>query len=190
MENQIMADLAHNKTSVYGMFVGELNQASVKSLTHSLGIATQEASDLNLILQTTGGTVSEGVYLYNLIRTMPIPIAIYNIGSVCSAGVMAYLGASKRVSSKFASFMIHRCQASPQGANPAQLSAVAESLTIDDERMDEILRSHLNLSPEQWETYNRHSLWIGAKTAIETGFATEIGEFCAPIGSPIYAFGV
>lgn len=177
------------KQPVFGTFVGEINQATARGLTNSLTLATQHAESLHLILQSTGGTVAEGVYLYNFIRALTIPVAIYNVGSVCSAAVMAFLAAPIRVASRHSSFMIHRCHTTMQAANPGQVAAAAESLAIDDVRTDNILKEHLTLSPQQWEQYDRHTLWIAASDAVDCGLATEIGEFAAPMGAPIYSFG-
>lgn len=184
-----MDDSTLEKQPVFATFVGELNQLSVKSLVHSIAFATQQASELHLIIQSTGGNVAEGIYLYNLIRAAPIPIVLYNVGTICSAAVTAFLGAPRRIASRHSSFMIHRCHATFQAASPGLVTTIAESLAIDDERTDKLLREHLNLSPQQWAQYDRHALWTSAETAVECELATEIGEFAPPMGTPIYSFG-
>jgi ATP-dependent protease ClpP protease subunit len=176
---------------VFATFVGEVNQASVKSLTAQLCIATQQQSpSVHLLMQSSGGTVTEGVYLYHFLKTYPTPITIYNVGSVQSAAVLAFLGAPNRVGGRHGSFMIHRPYAPTQGADLALLASAVASLQVDDARMDQILREHLRLPAEQWAAYERHNHWLDAQTALSAGLTTEIGEFGPPAGTPIYAFGM
>lgn len=185
-----MTDTSQPTPPVYATFVGEINQASVKPLVGAIAAVSQSgAPHLHLMLQSTGGTVSEGVYLHNFIRALPLPLTIYNGGAVCSAAVMAFLGCKDRQTSENAAFMIHRCQASPQGANAAHMAAAIDSLAIDDTRMDGILKNHLTLSEEKWAQYDHHFVWIGAREAVAAGLATAIGDFAPPLGSPVYAFG-
>ena len=186
-----MTESTAPKAPVFATFVGELNQASAKTLTTKICLATQSgAPSLHLVLQSTGGGVSEGVFLHNFIKTLPIPITIYNIGSVCSAAVLAYLAAPKRQASKHASFMIHRVSTTQQGVDGDSLAAAVDSLKIDDERNDEILKAHLNLLPKQWKRYDRPYLWLTAQEGLKSGLVTDIGEFSPTAGVPIYDFGL
>jgi ATP-dependent Clp protease protease subunit len=186
-----MSDLSPLPPPVYATFVGEINQGTVRQLTTQLCIASQQnAPSVHLLIQSTGGAVADGVYLHNFMKTFPIPIVAYNAGSVCSAAVVAFLGASIRKSSRFGSFMIHRPQSTAQGADLALLEAATASLKLDDLRMDTILKEHLTLSDPQWEMYDRHPLWIGADDALAAGLTTAIGEFSPPQGATIYAFGL
>ncbi len=175
---------------IYGTFVNEINLTTAKNLTAALTLASQNGvPSFHLLIQSTGGTISEGVYLYNLLRASPIPVIAYNVGSVASSAVLAFLGAKTRVGSKHASFMIHRPQSAPQGADLHMLAAATASLKIDDARMDAILKAHLTLPSAKWRVYDRHPLWIGAQDALKAGFTTTIGDFAPPLGTPIYAFG-
>jgi ATP-dependent Clp protease, protease subunit len=74
-------------------------------------------------MQTTGGNVQDGVCLYNYFRTLPVDLSVYNVGSISSAGVIAYLGAKNRKAATLATFMIHRSHASFQGANVDTIQA-------------------------------------------------------------------
>lgn len=176
---------------VFAAFNGEINQASLKQLMGQLCLVTQNAGppELHLLFQSGGGGVAEGVALYNFLRAFPAPITVYNGGSVCSAATTAYLGAAKRKVSPHGSFMIHRCQASYQGANSGTLAAHTNSLAIDDQRTDAILKRHINLLPERWALYDHNTLWLSAEEAVACGLATELGDFDPPLGKPVYAFG-
>jgi ATP-dependent Clp protease, protease subunit len=138
-----------------------------------------------LLFQSTGGTVSDGVCLYNFFRSLPIGLTLYNSGSVASIAVIAYLGAKKRKVNAHATFMLHRTSAVPQIATAARVQSIAQSLTLDDKRTEAIITQHLTLSDEQWRIHTVTDLWLSAEEAVQCGLADEIGDFAPPPGQPV-----
>ncbi len=180
---------AETNPAAYAVFVGELNQTSIRALTQGLAAVTSDrASHLHLMMQSSGGGVAEGIYLYNFFRAFPVELTLYNIGSVSSAAVAAYLGAPARKASATATFMIHRVHTTQHGVNSGALAAALESLKIDDERSETVLRDHLQLSDEQWRTYDRDYLWLTAADALACGLATSLGDFSSLPGEKLYSF--
>ncbi len=176
---------------IFATFVGELNQTTVRPLVKNLCLTAQDPSKvhLHLALQSTGGTVAEGVYLHHFIKAFTIPITIYNIGNVSSAAVLVYLAAPERVAAEHASFMIHRVSTSFAGDRQA-LDSVRESLAIDNARLDKLLRHHISMSNALWRKYDQAPLWISAKDSITHGISTKIGWFKPPLGAPIYDLSI
>ena len=86
------------------------------------------------------------MFLYNFFRTIPIELTLYNGGQVSSAGVVAFLGARHRKTSPNATFMIHRSTNTAQFATSTKLTHMAQSLILDDQRCEAIIRNHVNLS--------------------------------------------
>ena len=39
--------------------------------------------------------MGDGIFIYNLLKTTPLEITVYNSGQVASAGVLAFLGAKQ-----------------------------------------------------------------------------------------------
>jgi ATP-dependent Clp protease, protease subunit len=172
---------------IYAVFCEGVNEGSVKRLCASLSFATQNnIRHVHLMFQSTGGTVGDGICLYNFIKALPIDLTIYNCGSVVSIAALAYLGAKKRKTSASATFMLHRTTGASQPATAGRLHSIAESVVLDDKRTETILRSHVRLSPEEWAALDKHELWFSAEEAIKAGLADEIGEFGPPKGSQIY----
>jgi ATP-dependent Clp protease protease subunit len=102
-----------------------------------------------LLFQSNGGLVGDGICLHNFFRALPIELTLYNVGSIASIAVTAYLGAKHRKASAYAAFMLHRTYASPQAATSDRLHAIAQSVSLDDERTEAILRRipHLGRGP-------------------------------------------
>ena len=108
----------------------------------------------HLLFQSGGGTVGDGVLLYNFFKIVPLDFYIYNGGTVASIAVIAFLGAEHRYASAHSSFMIHRSYAnstlftSAAAANATRLRSIARAVEIDDTRTRAILRANLNLSDD------------------------------------------
>jgi ATP-dependent protease ClpP protease subunit len=83
--------------------------------------------------------------------------------------------------------MIHRAHVSPQLATADRLQALAQSLTIDDERTETILRQYITMSDDRWNAHKLTDLWFTADEAVKCGLAQQIGEFSPPPGTPIFA---
>lgn len=173
---------------VYAAFAGAIDQTSLQRFFQAFATVMAQPSTgaFHLLFNSNGGTVSEGVALYNYFRALTIDFTIYNAGAVQSAGVVAYLGAKKRKVSAHAAFMVHRTHVSPQYATADRLHAFTNSLRIDDERTEAILRQYLTLSEEQWQAHHAHELWLTAPDAVKAGLANEVGEFSPPPGRQIF----
>jgi ATP-dependent Clp protease protease subunit len=170
----------------YGVFCGGIDASGVKRIFEAVGAAmAAEAPRLHLLLQSSGGTLGDGVCLYDYLRAVPIEVVAYNVGSICSAAIFAYLGARQRKTSAFAAFMIHRTYISPHAARAENLQAFAHAMILDDERSEAILRQCIHLSDEMWAVHKTSDLWISAQIAVESGLATEFGEFAPPPGSAV-----
>src|ERR1700686_1073853 len=96
-------------TDFYAVFCDEINQASVNRLTRTFQVAMQNGCQhIHLLFQSTGGTVNDGLFLFEYFRALPISfLTLYNVWGVCSIAVVAYLGAAHRVTTPTAMFMIH-----------------------------------------------------------------------------------
>jgi ATP-dependent Clp protease, protease subunit len=184
----IFAGVPAGPPEIYGVFCGNVDQASVARIMSGMATAiNNRVPRLHLLFQSSGGLVGDGVCLYNFLKALPIPLTIYNVGSVSSIAALAYLGAEERKVSAHATFMLHRTYASPQAAGAERLQAIAKGLLLDDERTETILRQHLTLDEGRWAEHRSNDIWFSAQEAVDAGFATSIGDFAPPKGSLVYS---
>lgn len=175
------------KNDAYAVFAGSIDQAAVQRIFNSLTSAMAgNITHVHLLFQSTGGFVGDGVCLYNFFKAFPIPLTLYNVGSVQSIATLAFLGANKRKTSAHATFMMHRSHSSPQMATAASLDSIANGLRMDDERTEAILRNCLTIPNDKWDSHKYSDIWFTSKEAVQVGIASEIGEFSPPAGSRIY----
>jgi ATP-dependent Clp protease, protease subunit len=172
---------------VYGAFCGGIEQATSQKFVNSFAIAGgAKVKHIHLLFQSAGGYVGDGVFLYNLFRSISIELTLYNVGQISSAGVIAFLGAKHRRTTRNATFMLHRSTNSPQFATSTKLEHVAKSLVLDDERTEEIVRTHSKFPPEFWTALLHHDLYLSGEEAVKYGLADDIGDFAPPPGLQVF----
>jgi ATP-dependent Clp protease protease subunit len=173
-------------SEIYVVFCGAIDQNSTQQFFKGLvGATTQDVKQIHILFQSTGGTVSDGIALYNFFRSLSVELTLYNAGQVSSAALTAYLGAKNRKVSEYASFMIHRTTSPAIALEGRKLRAMTESVFLDDERTEAILRKHLVMPDEKWAALE-HNLWLTAKDAVKYGVADEIAEFAPPLGTRLF----
>ena len=168
---QLKRDLAANSQKV----VAGLTVAMANNVRH-----------VHLLFQSAGGYIADGVFLYNLFRSVPIELTLYNCGQISSAGVTAYLGARNRKTTTNATFMFHRCTNTTQFATAAKLTHLAKSLVLDDQRTEDIVKQHVKFPPELWEELNYHDVYASGEEGVKFGIADAIGEFAPPAGTQVF----
>jgi ATP-dependent protease ClpP protease subunit len=176
---------------IYGIFAGPIDQQSVGRLANAAAIATSNnVTHVHLAFQTSGGAVADGVAIYNLFHAFPLPLTLYNIGSIMSAGIIAYLGAPNRLVSLHGTFMIHRTVSPGIGATSERLHAMAKSVILDDTRTENIfIAAKLNINKDQREIHKVADLWLSSDEAVAAGLATAIGEFAPPKRTQLFFLG-
>jgi ATP-dependent protease ClpP protease subunit len=86
---------------VHATFSGNVNNESLNHIFHSLGSATQQSvKAIHLLFESSGGSVADGVSLFNFFNSFPLELSIYNSGGVASVAVVAFLGAPRVASSR------------------------------------------------------------------------------------------
>lgn len=170
------------------MFVGGIDQASVGRILNFLTTTTRTGSPpVHLAIQSIGGSVSDGIALYEAFRSLPIDLTVYNLGGVSSIATIAFLGARKRKATPQAAFMLHQTTRTfSQAVTALQVREAERSLSFDDQRMEEIVSRHLRLTPEHLEIHRTRDLWFSAQEALTVGIIDEIASFTPPRGAQVW----
>jgi len=124
-----MPDLAGPKIAYLG-YCGSIDSAGVTRLCQNLnGAVNQQFDSVYLCLTSLGGYVGDGVYLFNHIRSLPIPVAIHNY---CSRNAI---------------FMMHPVAVGAQSQTlaSAPLLSALEAARADEQRTESILRERTKM---------------------------------------------
>ncbi len=171
------------QVEIWAVYCGDINAVNVSKFVRGLTtVAAQGTKTVHILFQSWGGYVGDGVFLYNSLRKIGVEVILYNAGQVASAAALAYLGCARRKTTANAIFMIHKGSNNPDSSGVGKLKAVAANLTMEDARIEKILRDHLTLPEELWTQFNYHDVFLSGTDAVEYGMADEIGEFSPPVG--------
>ena len=186
MPNDSQSDKPNVPEEIWATFYGDINAVTTAKLVSGLTqVGSQGTKRIHILFQSWGGFVGDGVFLYNSLKKFPVEITLYNAGQVASAATLAYLGAHRRKTTANAIFMIHKGSNSPNGAGAGKLKAAADSLALDDARIESILRAHLRLPEELWTQFLYHDVSFSGVDAVKFGMADEVGEFSPPPGTNV-----
>ncbi len=180
---------ATQKRTIYYGFNGLIEPGSATRIASAFNAAVNEEYDeICLCLGSNGGTVADGVYLYNHIRSLPIDVIIHNASIVASIAVAVYVAAEERYCSKHSVFLIHPTSI------PAEYDMKAERLRdlLDtalslDKRTEDILRDRVIGIPDDVLGARRYrDVFITPEDALKFGLVDGINEFSLPRENKIF----
>jgi ATP-dependent Clp protease, protease subunit len=186
MTEQANAEKPKVPEEMWATFCGDINAGNTAKLANGLtNVAAQGTKRIHILFQSWGGFVGDGVFLYNSLKKLSVEVVLYNAGQVASAATLAFLGAHGRKTTANAIFMIHKGANNPDSSGAGKLKAVAANLSMDDARIEAILRAHLSLPEELWTQFNYHDVFLSGTDAVKYGMADEIAEFSPPVGEKV-----
>ena len=94
--------------TAYISFSAEINQSTSEILLGSIFDHVNKGTEaLYLLFSSSGGGVDQGITIYNLLRGLPVPLTIHNVGSVNSIANVIFLAGKKRIACQHSTFMFH-----------------------------------------------------------------------------------
>jgi ATP-dependent Clp protease protease subunit len=176
---------------VYISFSAEINPHTTESLIAALAnCANQGVPEVRLLLSTPGGTVMNGMNLYNALRAMPFKLVTHNVGNVDSIGNAIFLAGEQRFACPHSTFMFHGVGFGvPQDTHFEEkvLRERLDGLLADQKRIADIIEECTNLDAEQIKPLFLEAQTKDATYAVGTGIVHEIKDVEIPAGAPIVA---
>lgn len=134
--------------------------------------AVKKGKPLHVHINSEGGSVQEGLGIYNAIKERSADITCYVDGYALSIASVFPLAASKVVSPKSAIWMIHNAWSWASG-NAADMEAQAKMLREHDQMLNEIYQEHTGKSADEIKAAMDAETWIRGSAAVEWGLADE-----------------
>lgn len=181
-----MTDLAGRKVAYYA-FTGMIDQHGVTRVGAALNKAVNEGCDeAYFCLNSIGGYVGDGIFLYNYMRGLPLKVTAHNIGGMSSIAVAVFLGAEDRFCSAHSMFMIHPTTLGPFDAIAwERLDSARSAALADDTRTENILRERANIPDEVLSARRVRDVHITPDEALKWGLVQSVREFALPKGNEI-----
>jgi ATP-dependent Clp protease protease subunit len=175
--------------AVYVSFSAEINAHTTESLIAAVSnCVNQGVQNVHLMLSTPGGSVMNGMNLYNVLRALPITLTTHNVGNVDSIGNAVFLAGEKRYACAHSTFMFHGVGFNaPSGARFEEkgLRERLDSLLADQKRIASIIQDRSLLTPKQVEPLFLEAQTKDAAFAVSAGIVHEIKDVQIPAGSPV-----
>lgn len=131
------------------------------------------ASKLKVRINSYGGEVSQGLGIYNLLKSFKGEVTTINDGFACSAAATIFMAGKQRIMPKSSLLMIHNALTYASG-DANQLRKIAEILDKVTEPSVQIYFENSNLSEKDIRKKMDDETWITAEEALEYGFATQV----------------
>ena len=181
-----MGEMSTRKIAYYA-YTGAIDSNGASRVASALNAAVKNrCHEVQLCISSYGGFVSDGIFLYNHIRGLPLRVVAHNVGSVTSIAVAVFLAAHERYCSSLGMFMIHpTVMSSKDGMSAQRLQSSLDSALADDRRTELILRERAAI-PEEILTARRFKdVYITPSEAVIYGLVHAVKEFALPDGEEI-----
>lgn len=174
---------------VYVSFSAEINPNTTESLIAVLSnCANQGTKEVYLMISTPGGTVMNGMNLYNVLRAMPFKLVTHNVGNVDSIGNAVFLAGEERFACPHSTFMFHGVGRNlPQGyrLEEKNVREALDSILADQKRIGSIIKDRTKLSDVQIADLFTEAQTKDATFAASCGIVHQIKDVQIPPGTTV-----
>lgn len=184
-----MINIPQNAELVYISFSAEINPSTTEILINIMAeCSNRNVQKVYLLFSTSGGSVMNGINLYNVLKGMPFELIIHNVGNIDSIGNAVFLASEQRYASPEATFMFHGVGFDSQPQERLEQKNLEEKLNnvlSDQRRIGSIIARHTNLNINQIATLFKQAQTKDVKYALDRGIIQDIREVQLTTGCPI-----
>jgi ATP-dependent protease ClpP protease subunit len=180
--------------TIYINFIAEINDKTTSLLLYILTEQLRAGvNSFRINISSGGGLVNYSVSIFNFLNGLTnITIHTHNLGQIDSGANLIFLAGQKRTASKASTFLLHPPQMNFQGQGLLGFSIETlrerlNSLEKDQHKMAEIISSKINRSTEDIVKMFNERKTYSSSEAKELGFISEIDDFVASPGLPIFS---
>jgi ATP-dependent protease ClpP protease subunit len=175
---------------VYISFSAEINPYTTESLIALFANKINEGiQNFYLMLSTPGGSVMNGMNLYNVLRGFPINLITHNVGNVDSIGNAVFLAGQTRYACPHSTFMFHGVAfnlTGPANLDERDAREKLANILADQKRIGSIIQERSTLPVRQVRNLFREARTVDATFAVGAGIIHEIRDVQIPAGAPVF----
>ncbi len=134
-----------------------------------------DVSDLTLRLNSPGGSVFDGIAIYNALKRHPAKVTITVDGLAASIASVILCAGDEVIMPKNAMIMIHDPSAMVMG-NAADMRSMADALDKMRDGLVSAYQDKTGYTPEEIIQWMAEETWFDAEEALEIGFADQLEE--------------
>ena len=157
------------KNNIY--FTGPLTDESVFAITTNLiSLQYRDFSEINLHIQSGGGSLLPSLGLVDLIRTSDIPINTFIDGYVASAATLISIVGAKRFISKHGTMLVHELKMSNDYSKYREIKDYSANADTLMQIIKDIYMEYSNINETTLNHLLEHDLWLNSKQCYDYGF--------------------
>lgn len=131
------------------------------------------SSNINLRINSPGGSVFDGVAIANAIRSHPANVTVYVDGLAASIASVIALAGNKLVMMPQTSFMIHDASGGCYG-NAAEMEYMRNLLDKQSDNIAAAYAAAAGGTTEEWRARMKDETWYTAQECVDAGLADEV----------------
>lgn len=173
---------------VYVTFSAPIDPITTQGLIATLTqVVNQGASEIYLAMSTPGGSVMNGMNIYNVLRSLPVKVTTHNVGNVDSIGNAIFLAGEERYANPHSTFMFHGVGIDVERMRLEEkvLGEMLDGIVADQKRIGSVITERTNLNEGQVAELFREARTKDAQHALSVGIVGEIKDFKIPTGAPV-----
>lgn len=152
-------------------FDEETSATSFRDALKELG----DVSTINLSINSGGGSVFDGIAIYNMLKSHKATVNVYVEGLAASiASVIAMAGDTITMRSG-SMMMVHMPWTLSQG-NAEEMRRTADTLEKTGDSIVDIYSERTGISPDNIRNIMNDETWLSAEEAVEQGWATKLDK--------------
>lgn len=160
------------------LFLGsEINSDVANILTaQMLWLSQQGSSDIQLYVNSPGGSVYDGMQIIDTMNFVDCDIATTCLGCAASMGAVIFSNGTKGKRSiiEHGRFMIHQPIGGTGHSQASDIEIISKQINKLKMELYEILSNNSNLSIEEIEKKSDRDCWMTSKECLDMGFADKI----------------
>lgn len=169
-------------------FSAPIDAVGASRLVSACNVAVNEGfAAIEVAFNSPGGYVGDGIFLYNYLRALPIPVHFHNIGTVASIAVVVFLAGERRTCSLNALFLIHPVSTTPGGPMATEpWRSMLDYAMADEDRIDAVLALRTRLDAPTLRRRRLSDVMFTPDQAREVGLVETVADFTLPAGQQLF----
>ena len=133
--------------------------------------------DIQLYINSPGGSVSAGFAIYDMIRFVSCPVILIGNGLIASAAALILLSVPKerRVGLPDSEYLIHQPLSGMKGT-ATEIQIHAANLAKTKEKLNKIISEATGTDLEKVKADTERDYWLNAEEALEYGLISKISS--------------
>lgn len=149
------------------------DETRVDAFSFKDALAAVDTPNLVVRINSMGGSVSEGLAIYSLLKDFKGHLITKVDGMACSAASVIFMAGEERIMPESALLMIHNAWTCAEG-DQNELRKAADDLEMITQPSVNIYCSKTGLSEDEVKAMMNDETWMDYKLAFEKGFSTSI----------------